>query len=77
MRKKTAGALTIAGTESADLKSGVKLFIDRDYLSASLPDALKNAHFLLVAMNGKKTISSLPNCSHKPVPKVAEVPVST
>ena len=57
MRKKTTGTLTIAGTESADLKSGVKLFTDRDYLSASLPDALKNAHFLPVAMNGKKTIT--------------------
>lgn len=77
MRKKTTGTLTIAGTESADMKSGVKLFTDRDYLSASLPDALKNADFLPVAMNGKKTISSLPNCSHKPVPKVPEATVST
>jgi hypothetical protein len=57
MRKKTTGTLTIADIESTELKSGMKLFTDRDYLSASLPDALKNAHFLPVSMNGKKTIT--------------------
>ena len=38
------------------LVPGAKLFTDRAYIAAELPVALKDAHFLPVAMNGQKTL---------------------
>ena len=36
---------------------GVTLFSDRDYIAAELPEALKAAHFLRIAMNGTKSVN--------------------
>ncbi|NQT20090.1 MAG: exo-alpha-sialidase [Planctomycetes bacterium] len=57
MRKETSGTLTLAGAESPELTPGVKLFTDRDYVASELPEALKAAHFLRIAMNGTKSVT--------------------
>ena len=56
MRTTRPGKLTCANVKPQPLVPGAKLFTDRDYLAAELPDALKNAHFLPIAMNGQKTL---------------------
>jgi hypothetical protein len=55
-RKAKPGTLTIADAKSQPLIPGVRLFTDRAYLAAELPAALKDAHFLPIAMNGQKTL---------------------
>ena len=56
IRNTQLGTLTCADVKPLDLVPGTKLFTDRTYLTAELPAALKNAHFLPIAMNGQKTI---------------------
>lgn len=57
MRKKTPGTLVLVGADSPALTPGVKLFTDRDYIAAELPEALIAAHFLRIAMNGAKSVT--------------------
>ena len=57
MRKKKSGALAFDIAESPALTPGVKLFTDRDYIAAELPEALKAAHFLRIAMDGTKSVN--------------------
>jgi len=57
LRTKTPGTLASEGIQPQPFVPGVKLFSDRDYLAAEVPDALKAAHFLPLAMNGKKTLT--------------------
>ena len=56
LRNAQPGTLVSAEATTQPLLSGAKLFGDRAYLAAELPDALKNAHFLQVTMDGRKTI---------------------
>jgi hypothetical protein len=56
LRSTQLGTLTSADVKPQALVPGAKLFTDRAYLTAELPAALKNAHFLPIAMNGQKTI---------------------
>jgi hypothetical protein len=56
LRSTQLGTLTSADVKPQALVPGAKLFTDRAYLTAELPSALKNAHFLPIAMNGQKTI---------------------
>jgi hypothetical protein len=51
-----AGTLVSDGAVAAPLAKDAKLFTDRAYTCAEVPDALKGAHFLQVPLNGKKTI---------------------
>lgn len=60
MRTAKTGTLTGADIKLQPLVPGAKLFTDRAYIAAGLPAALKNAHFLPIAMNGQKTIK----CDH-------------
>ncbi|MBM3860498.1 MAG: exo-alpha-sialidase [Verrucomicrobia bacterium] len=57
LRKTKPGTLAIAGAEPQALKPGAKLFADRNYIAAELPDALKAAHFLPVPMNDNKSLT--------------------
>lgn len=56
LRKAKPGTLAIAEVKSQPLVPGAKLFADRAYIAAGLPAALKDAHFLPIAMNGQKTL---------------------
>ena len=56
LRNTQPGTLVSAEATRQPLVSGAKLFGDRTYVSAELPAALKNAHFLQVTMDGRKTI---------------------
>jgi hypothetical protein len=56
MHTTKSGTLTSAQAKPQALVAGAKLFADRDYLAANLPDAIKNAHFLPITMDGQKTI---------------------
>ncbi len=58
MRTTKPCTLTSTDAKPQPLISGAKLFTDRAYVAAELPFALKNAHVLPVAMNGKKTLKS-------------------
>lgn len=60
MRTAKTGTLASADIKLQPLVPGAKLFTDRAYIAAGLPAALKNAHFLPIAMNGQKTIK----CDH-------------
>jgi hypothetical protein len=56
LRTTPPGSLSHAGIEPQPLVPGAKLFADRDYAAAGLPTALKNAHFLPIAMEGEKKL---------------------
>ena len=56
LRRTNPGTLTSVGAQPQPLVPGAKLFTDRAYIAAALPAALKNAHFLPIAMNGQKTL---------------------
>jgi hypothetical protein len=56
LRKTKPGTLTSADVNPQPLVPGAKLFTDRAYIAAELPAALKDAHFLPIAMNGQKTL---------------------
>lgn len=56
MRTTKPGTLTSADVKPQLLISGAKLFTDRAYIAAELPRSFKNAYFLPIAMNGRKTI---------------------
>ena len=57
LRTKKPGTLASEGIKPQPFVPGAKLFSDRDYLVAEAPDGLKAAHFLPIAMNGKKTVT--------------------
>jgi len=57
LRKSPAGMLASGGVKSQPLVAGARLFIDRNYIAATLPEPLAGAHFLPVAMNGQKTLT--------------------
>lgn len=56
LRQTKLGTLTCAEAKPKPLAPGAKLFTDRAYIAAGFPPALKNAHFLPIAMNGQKTV---------------------
>jgi hypothetical protein len=56
MRMTKPGTLASANAKPQPLVSGAKLFTDRAYIAAELPAALKNAQFIPVAMNDRKTL---------------------
>ncbi len=56
LRTTKPGTLTGADAKSQPLIPGAKLFTDRAYAAAELPAALEGAHFLPIAMNGRKTL---------------------
>jgi len=56
-RKKNPGLLNTDGIQPLELKTGCKLFADRDYVAGELPAAFKSAHFLPIAMEGSKTVT--------------------
>ena len=56
LRTTQPGTLTSADLKPQPLVPGARLFTDRAYIAAELPVALKDAHFLPVAMNGQKTL---------------------
>ena len=56
MRTTKPGTLSSTDVKPQPLIPAAKLFTDRAYIAAELPAALKNAHFLPIAMNGQKTI---------------------
>ena len=51
-----AGALAAEGFEAAALQSGAKLFTDRAYSCAEIPDAFKGAQFLRIPLEGTQTL---------------------
>ncbi len=57
LRAKNPGTLTSADATAQPFVSGVKLFTDRNYVAAEVPEALKSAHVLPIAMNGKKSLT--------------------
>jgi hypothetical protein len=57
LRTKNPGTLTSADTTAQPFVSGVKLFTDRNYVAAEVPEALKAAYVLPIAMDGKKNIT--------------------
>ena len=56
MRTAQRGSLACADTKPQPLVAGAKLFADRTYIAAEIPDAFKHANFLPIAMNGQKTL---------------------
>jgi len=56
LRTAQPGTLASADVTPQPLVPGAKLFSDRAYIAAALPAALKNARFLPIALEGKKTI---------------------
>ena len=57
LRKARPGTLAGNGVKAQPLVAGARLFADRDYLAATLPQPLAGAHFLPVAMNGQKPLT--------------------
>lgn len=57
LRTKNPGTLTSGDSQTQRFASGVKLFTDRAYIAAEVPEALRNANFLPIAMNGRKSIT--------------------
>lgn len=57
LRRKNPGTLTSADATGQPFVSGVKIFTDRNYVAAEVPEVLKAANFLPVAMNGKKSLT--------------------
>jgi len=51
-----AGLLAAEVLDPVAFKAGVTLFTDRSYTLAEVPDALKDARFLRVSMDGPKTL---------------------
>jgi predicted neuraminidase len=57
LRVKKLGTLSTADSTPQPLIPGAKLFTDRDYIVNEVPESLKSARFLPLAMNGKKTLT--------------------
>lgn len=57
LRKDKPGALQTEGVTAAPLQLEAKLFTDRAYVVAEVPAALKDAHYLPIALNGDKTLT--------------------
>lgn len=57
LRTGTPGTLGATGVSTAELAVGATLFSDRAYTLAELPEPLRGARFLAVAMNGEKTVT--------------------
>jgi hypothetical protein len=56
LQKADGGALAAEQADALALEVGAKLFTDRAYACAEVPDALKGARFLRVPMNGEKSV---------------------
>ena len=52
LAKSPAGTLAADGMDAEPLVAGAKLFTDRSYACAEIPDALKGAHFLRIPLVG-------------------------
>jgi hypothetical protein len=57
IRRGTPGAWVAGGVVAQPLAPGAKLFADRAYVLAELPESLAGAQFLPVAMDGTKTLT--------------------
>ncbi len=57
LRVQKPGTLACEGVQPKLFEPGAKMFSDRDYIVAEVPDALKAAHFLPVTLDGKKTLA--------------------
>jgi hypothetical protein len=57
LRVKKPGTLACGDVQPIPFVPGAKLFSDRAYITGEVPDALKSAHFLSVALDGKKTLT--------------------
>ncbi|MEY4686478.1 MAG: hypothetical protein RIR76_501 [Verrucomicrobiota bacterium] len=57
LRRGTPGAWAADGVVAQPLAPGAKLFADRAYVLAELPESLAGAQFLPVAMDGTKTLT--------------------
>ncbi|MCX7006658.1 MAG: sialidase family protein [Kiritimatiellaeota bacterium] len=57
LRSKQPGTLACGDVQPTPFVPGAKLFSDRAYITGEVPDALKSAHFLPVALDGKKTLA--------------------
>lgn len=57
LRTKNPGTLASADAQAQPFVHGVKLFSDRNYVAAEVPEVLKDAKFLAIAMDGKKPIT--------------------
>jgi len=58
LRKETPGVWAAGGFESTALITGAKLFTDREYLAANIPDALDGTWMLRVPIDGEKNIQA-------------------
>ncbi len=56
IRVKKPGTLAAAESTPQPFIAGAKLFTDRDYIANEVPESLKSARFLPIAMNGKKAL---------------------
>ena len=56
LRNVQSGTLVCDDVKLQPLVPGAKLFTDHTYIAAELPAALKNAHFLSIALEGQKTL---------------------
>jgi len=57
LRTKNPGTLASEGIKPQSFTPGAKLFSDRGYIAAEVPDALQAAHFLPIPMDGRKTLT--------------------
>jgi len=57
MNRKMPGTLTAGDRQPQPLTPGAKLFSDRRYVAADLPEVLKDAVFLPIAMDGSKSLT--------------------
>lgn len=57
LRTKNPGTLASEGIKPQPFAPGAKLFSDRGYIAAEVPDALQAAHFLPIPMDDRKTLT--------------------
>jgi hypothetical protein len=57
LRIKNPGTLASADAQAQPFVHGVKIFSDRNYVAAEVPEVLKAANFLAIAMDGKKSLT--------------------
>ena len=57
LRTKNPGTLASEGIKPQSFAPGAKLFSDRGYIAAEVPDALQAAHFLPIPMDDRKTLT--------------------
>jgi hypothetical protein len=57
LRKAVPGTFACGAAKPQPLVHGAKLFTDREYVAAGLPDALASAQFLPVGLEGRKSLT--------------------